>query len=320
MNNFINADISAKNCIEYMMNAEACNDINLISVATEVCAKNFSHCIRTDALLSLSPERFQYVVNLASTRSKEASIFYSIGLMKYMDSRPDDLSSSHPDAYQELLCCKKLHSIDISASIFFLLLDIEDKFYKCTCKRKCCLYDRCVKSYAINWSESSLGRDLGSLPMRVQIDLMRAALTCGQTLTRHIVPKGSQILMRGMKTREFPTRFDSLERMDQREILVSGAGIGDINGVYVLVELFDGYRRYSKGVIVGGEPRLSSIEAKKGVGSVYWELGGFFIGVYSIRDAAASTDIANAYPPIGQWKLKQGTALNNKTATVSYLS
>ena len=114
--------------------------------------------------------------------------------------------------------------------------------------------------------------------------------------------------------------FDSLERMDKREIQVSGADIGYINGVYVLVELFDGYRRYSKGVIVGGEPRLSSIEAKKGVGSVYWELGGFFIGVYSIRDAAASTDIANAYPPIGQWKLKQGTALNNKTATVSYLS
>mmetsp|Transcript_3869 Transcript_3869/g.5605 ORF Transcript_3869/g.5605 Transcript_3869/m.5605 type:complete len:105 (+) Transcript_3869:592-906(+) len=104
--------------------------------------------------------------------------------MKYMDLHPD-LSSSHPDAYQDLLCCQKMPVVYNAVCVFFLLLDIEEKWsFKCTCEKKMCLYDRCVKSYATNWKRcESLDAAIGSLPVEVQNDLRKAALDFARSLS-----------------------------------------------------------------------------------------------------------------------------------------
>lgn len=313
VNKFITADISACNCVGYMLAAEACNDMKLISITTKKCAKCFRAISITKAILSLSPETLQSVVSEASFDADSSE--YSAQLMKYMESRPDDLSLSHIDAYHDLLCCERMPSIDLSACVFFLPLDVDENVYKCTtCKTKGCLYDRCVKSYAANWSERSLDLDLGFLPLKVQKDLMRAALTRARSITRQIMPVGSQILMCHTKLKSFNK---ALERMDKREILVSGAEVKEINGVYVLVGLFDGYRRYSKGVYFRGHTYVSEITYGENTeGEMRWWLGEHHIGHYCYFDDAVSAGIANEYPPIGKWEFSSRGAF---TARVSYL-
>jgi len=65
VNSFINADLSEETCIQYMCNAEECNNVQLISVATEVSAKHFGR-IESITCLSLTPERLQRIVNAES--------------------------------------------------------------------------------------------------------------------------------------------------------------------------------------------------------------------------------------------------------------
>eukprot|EP00814_Leptocylindrus_danicus_P003470 CAMPEP_0116011250 /NCGR_PEP_ID=MMETSP0321-20121206/4462_1 /TAXON_ID=163516 /ORGANISM="Leptocylindrus danicus var. danicus, Strain B650" /LENGTH=500 /DNA_ID=CAMNT_0003480459 /DNA_START=47 /DNA_END=1546 /DNA_ORIENTATION=+ len=255
VNTFINLDLSVNTCIEYMVNAEACSDVKLISAATEACAEFFDD-IESNALLSLSPERIQQVVSVASFNSMNGERF-SVKIMDYMKAYPE-LLSKHPDAFQSILCCEKMPSIDISACVFFLLLDVDDKVYKCTSKKSRCLYDRCIASYGDKWSvHSSVEDQLKTLPIEVQNDLLCAALSSARVMTKQIVPRGSQVLMRQktLKTCE-GIRFNDAAK---REISVSGAGFRAANGIYVLSGLYNEHPSYEKGAVIDGIECVISI-------------------------------------------------------------
>eukprot|EP00816_Leptocylindrus_hargravesii_P012983 CAMPEP_0196803246 /NCGR_PEP_ID=MMETSP1362-20130617/2613_1 /TAXON_ID=163516 /ORGANISM="Leptocylindrus danicus, Strain CCMP1856" /LENGTH=499 /DNA_ID=CAMNT_0042174703 /DNA_START=166 /DNA_END=1662 /DNA_ORIENTATION=- len=256
VNTFINLDLSVNTCIEYMVNAEACSDVKLISSATEACAVFFDD-VESNALLSLSPERVQQVVSVASFNSMNGERF-SVKIMNYMKAYPE-LLSKHPDAFQSILCCKKMPSIDISACVFFLLLDVDDKVYKCTCKKSRCLYDRCITSYGDKWSVHSSVKDdqLKSLPIEVQNDLLSAALSSARVMTKQIVPRGSQVLMR-QKTLK-TCKDIQFNNAAKREISVSGAGFRAANGIYVLSGVYNEHPSYEKGAVIEGIECVISI-------------------------------------------------------------
>jgi len=193
VNRFITAKISsAETCVEYMIYADSCSDVQLIPVAAEACAK-FFHSIGPDVIMTLSPEMLQCIVNAESFKPDDfSSLKYSRMLKKYMGAYPE-LSSSYPTVYKDLLSCKIMPVIHSTACIFFLLFDVKDKVYKCSCKKKRCLYDRCVKSYTENWGEPSLDLGLESLPIDVQNDLMRGALICARSNVQMGAKCGSAI-------------------------------------------------------------------------------------------------------------------------------
>eukprot|EP00816_Leptocylindrus_hargravesii_P000730 CAMPEP_0196828172 /NCGR_PEP_ID=MMETSP1362-20130617/94543_1 /TAXON_ID=163516 /ORGANISM="Leptocylindrus danicus, Strain CCMP1856" /LENGTH=124 /DNA_ID=CAMNT_0042208841 /DNA_START=429 /DNA_END=799 /DNA_ORIENTATION=+ len=122
------------------------------------------------------------------------------------------------------------------------------------------------------------------------------ALSCARSMTRKIVPKGSQILLRRIVV------SDELEKVDKREIVVSGADIRGANGVYVLCGLtVGGYRRYMKGSNSESESLIFNIYCiPNSAGDERWWLsnGAHHYLYYSDETCNIPVDgVAKKYPP-----------------------
>eukprot|EP00814_Leptocylindrus_danicus_P011635 CAMPEP_0116038386 /NCGR_PEP_ID=MMETSP0321-20121206/22760_1 /TAXON_ID=163516 /ORGANISM="Leptocylindrus danicus var. danicus, Strain B650" /LENGTH=207 /DNA_ID=CAMNT_0003517055 /DNA_START=856 /DNA_END=1476 /DNA_ORIENTATION=- len=124
------------------------------------------------------------------------------------------------------------------------------------------------------------------------------ALSCARSMTRKMVPKGSQILL---QRAVMDNAADELEKMDKREILVSGADVREANGIYILFEAMrGGYRRYMKGS--NSESSNSPIFKICCIDDRWWLYYDNHYLYYSGRTCNIPVDgVAKEYPPIGKW-------------------